>query len=84
MAKKHCSNCMAEMGQMNNKTLVIAAHVVNMFDQADTGSAIREHGMFSTKERRKLLIEAIDDLRKALKGTKNQSIFPDVVDGRPT
>lgn len=62
-----------------------ASHVVDMFDQADTGSMIRVHGGFSSADRREALVEAVDALRAALARTQYKSIFPSVgEDGRPT
>jgi hypothetical protein len=61
-----------------------AQFLVDAFDQADTGSAIRTYNTFSTPERRKILVGAIDDLRAALRGTEYASTLAIIgEDGRP-
>lgn len=58
----------------NRKTMRAAAWVVDAFDQADTGDAIRKRGTFSNESRREILVRAIDRLRQCLNGKKKNTL----------
>ncbi len=70
------------MDKKIKKVIDEAKWVVDAFDQADTGRAIRDNPSM-VASRRDILVDAVDDLRAALKANGTPSILPNVKDGRP-